>query len=203
MSRLLTENECIGKFLEFPVSHALQLQKEKGVIKNVWSNVPLRYGGDFDHIVQLNDGSFLHIEDMNFNTKYSYDEGSSRIKELPEKLGKAKKSYGTVHGTVLIITDCLTASSEWLNENHIIPIIIGEQIREPFSGKAFVNLSEYLAIRIQVIIEKIASKSKKFFSLSNLIGFVRSCFLRFIGFFQTILKSDDIKWLLSFKVREG
>jgi len=194
MSRLLTENEWIGKLLESPVSYALQLLKDKGAIKNVWSNVPLKHGGDLDHIVQLNDGSFLHLEDMNFNTKYSYDERMSRIKELPERLRKAKELFGKVHETMLIITDCLTASREWLNENHILPIIIGEQIREPLGEKALVNLCEYLATRIQAIIEKITSKSRMLFSLSNLIGFVKSCFLRFIGFFQTILKSDDIKW---------
>lgn len=194
LSRLQTENEYKGKLLEIYVSRVLKFLKTIGIIKDFWSNVSLKYGGDLDHVVQLHDGSFLHLEDMNFDTKYHYDERSSRIQQLPRKLRKARKLYGNkVLKTVLIITDCLTARYEWLNENNIEPIIIGMQITEPLDKGAFTTLCTCLVGMILSIIKETTPISWELLT-QNLVGVIRNCRARLTGFFQITLKSDDIKW---------
>lgn len=198
MSRSQTENEIIGKFLEHPVTRSLKLLKEAGMIKDYQSNVQLKYGGDLDHIIKLNDGSFLHLEDMNLNTNYSYSERSSRIKELPKRLKVARQLFEKVHKTVLIITNCLTASHGWLDKNHIKPIIIGEQITELIDEKRFVGFGIYLVRELKRIIEKI---QKKGILKSRMTTFLRSfagfgiSFARIVESFGKTLKSDAIKWL--------
>ncbi len=177
MVRLQTKNEYIGKLLERPVTSALKFLKDYNVIKSYYSNVPLKYGGDLDHIAELNDGSFLHIEDMNFKTKWSYSEKASRIKKLPRRLKKARELFGRVRKTVLIITGCLTANREWMGKKCIVPLIIGEQITEPMNEKRHTDFIIFLARRLKVIIDRIEKKSMKSLVLDYLF-FVRSRFVK-------------------------
>jgi hypothetical protein len=195
LSRTATDNEYKGKLLELPAFSALGLLKRDGTIRNYLPNFKKKYGGDFDAIVQLNDGSFLDLECMNFDTKYTYNEKSERIMDLPERLKQARGIFRKVRKQVLFITACLTANRDWLSKHCIRPIVVGEQITESMTGKKQADFVAFLVRKLIEIIERTKEKTVKLSLLNCLFWLMKSRFVKIIAPFTTVtLASDDIKW---------